>query len=102
MDTIGNGYKFMKPFYVYILKCSDGSYYTGHTDFIEKRISEHREGRVAGYTASRQPITVVFVDTFNSRYEALAAERQIKGWSRKKKEALIQKNWKKLISLSNA
>lgn len=91
----------MKPFYVYILKCSDGSYYTGHTDLIEKRISEYMSGTVSGYTASRLPVQVIYVETFGSRYEALAAERQVKGWSRKKKEALISQDWKKLVHLSN-
>jgi predicted GIY-YIG superfamily endonuclease len=92
----------MNTFYVYILMCSDGSYYTGHTDFIEKRISEHQQGMIAGYTASRLPVKVVYVETFGSRYEALSAERRIKGWTRKKKEALIQQDWKKLIVLSNS
>jgi len=92
----------MNVFHVYILKCSDGSYYTGHTEFIDKRISEHRQGIVAGYTASRLPIEVVYIETFGTRYEALAAERRIKGWTRKKKEALIAYDWKKLVYLSNS
>ena len=89
----------MNHVYVYILKCSDGSYYTGHTDNIEVRISQHKQGLIQGcYTEMRLPVEVVFVQSFNKRDEALAAERQIKGWLRKKKEALIKNNWQ-LISL---
>ncbi len=91
----------MRPYHVYILRCSDDSYYTGHTDCIERRISEHKQGLIAGYTASRLPVKVVYVEVLGSRYEALAAERRIKGWTRKKKEALIQQDWQRLVSLSN-
>jgi len=77
----------MKSFYMYILKCSDGSYYTGHTDSIESRISAHQIGLGAGYTKTRLPIEVKFVQEFGSRIEALEAEHQVKKWSRKKKEA---------------
>ena len=86
----------MQPFYLYILKCSDGSYYTGHTDNIEKRISEHTLGVIKGYTSKRLPVKVVYVVQFASRYEAIAAERKIKGWSRKKKKAFICNDWKKI------
>lgn len=79
----------MQSFYVYILKCVDGSYYIGHTDDLERRISEHSSGKYICYTTTRLPITVVFTQDFNSRDEALEAERSIKNWSRKKKEALI-------------
>jgi len=83
----------MKNFFVYILKCTDGSYYIGHTDNIEKRISEHNQGSFEGYTASRRPIDLVYVETIGSRDEAIEAERKLKGWSRKKKELLITKGW---------
>ena len=86
----------MEYFFIYILKCSDDSYYTGHTDNIEKRISEHRFGKYDCYTAKRLPVKLVFAQTFTTRDEAFAAERKIKNWSRKKKESLIEKNWKKL------
>ena len=76
-------------FYVYILKCSDGSYYTGHTDDIDARISAHKLGLIKCYTYTRRPIEVVYVSTFGTRDEAFNAERQIKGWTRKKKRALI-------------
>lgn len=83
----------MLYFYVYILKCSDQSYYVGHTDNIEKRLSEHCAGKCSGYTSTRLPIQLVFMQGCPSRYEALVAEHKIKKWSRKKKEALIAGNW---------
>ncbi|MBU1008144.1 GIY-YIG nuclease family protein [Candidatus Dependentiae bacterium] len=87
-------------FFVYILKCSDGSYYTGHTDDLEKRIAEHRGGRFDCYTLSRRPIKLVYAQHCSSRHEALSAEQKIKTWSRKKKEALIENNWQKLSALA--
>jgi predicted GIY-YIG superfamily endonuclease len=86
----------MKPFFVYILHCSDGSYYSGHTDNIETRISQHMQGTLEGYTSARRPLKVVFVQTCESRSEALEAERQIKNWSRRKKESLINEHWQDL------
>ena len=88
----------MQYFYLYILKCSDGSYYVGHTDDIDKRISEHYTGEIDCYTKKKRPFQVVLVDYFASRYEALSAERKIKKWSRVKKEAYIKKDWE-LLSL---
>lgn len=89
----------MSYFYVYMLRCSDGSYYIGHTDNIEARISQHKQGLIKNcYTTMRLPVELVFHQDFGSRDEAFAAERKIKGWSRKKKEALIKKDWQ-LISL---
>jgi predicted GIY-YIG superfamily endonuclease len=87
-------------FWVYILKCSDTTYYTGHTDNLEKRISEHQSGITAGYTSKRLPIRLVFSSEFHSRDEALARERQIKGWSRKKKEALMWDDWTEISRLA--
>lgn len=89
----------MSDFYVYILFCSDRSYYTGQTDDLEKRIAEHREG-MCKYTRKRLPINVVFVQTFSRRDDALAAERQIKGWSRAKKEAMIKGDQNSFKNLS--
>ena len=91
----------MNYFYVYILRCSDSSYYTGHTDNITARISAHRLKLCDNYTAKRLPVEVVFVQQFASRDLAFIAERRIKGWSRKKKEALINGNWEELVRLSN-
>jgi predicted GIY-YIG superfamily endonuclease len=87
-------------FWVYMLRCADGSYYVGHTDDIEKRIPEHESGAGCGYTSTRQPVRVVFTEEFAAREEALAAEVQIKGWSRRKKEALIQRDWTAITRLA--
>jgi predicted GIY-YIG superfamily endonuclease len=87
-------------FWVYILHCSDGSYYTGHTDNIEKRIPEHESGAIEGYTSTRLPVKLVFSEQFTTREEALSCERQIKGWSRKKKEALMRGNWSEVSHLA--
>jgi len=87
-------------FFVYILKCSDNSYYTGHTDNLEKRIAEHNSGQFEGYTSIRLPVELVLVQPCASRYEDLSAERKIKNWSKKKKKALIEKNWNKLSLLA--
>jgi tRNA/rRNA methyltransferase len=80
-------------FWAYILHCSDGSYYTGHTDDLERRISQHQSGEVKGYTSTRLPISLVWSQDFGSRIEAIEAEVQVKDWSRAKKQALIQGDW---------
>ena len=80
-------------FYAYLLRCSDGSYYAGHTDDIDRRMAEHATGACGGYTAKRLPVFLVWSDSFMTRDEAFAAERKIKGWSRAKKEALIAGDW---------
>lgn len=90
----------MLPFYVYILKCSDNSYYSGHTDNLEKRLAEHQEGNASLYTSTRLPVVLVYTSEMPSRTEALEMERRIKRWTRRKKEALIQKDWQKLRDLS--
>jgi len=82
----------IKEFFLYILKCNDGSYYTGHTDEIEKRITEHMLGSTPSYTSTRLPIELVFMQNFNSRTEAIDMERGVKKWFRNKKEALIEGN----------
>jgi len=80
-------------FWGYILRCSDGSYYTGHTDALERRIAQHQSGEIEGYTQSRRPVALVWSQEFSSRIEALEAEMRIKPWSRAKKEALIAGDW---------
>jgi len=87
-------------FYVYILRCADGSYYTGHTDSLESRVAAHDTGEFPGYTHTRRPVRLVYAEGFYSREEALASERQIKGWRRAKKEALIKRDWEKLEKLA--
>src|SRR5260221_13881246 len=87
-------------FWTYILRCADGSYYTGHTDDIDRRIAQHHDGTFPGYTHDRRPLEVVWVDEYKTRIEALEAERKIKGWSRAKKEALIRKDWEAVQRLA--
>ena len=89
-------------FYVYILKCADGSYYTGHTDNLEARLSAHQSGHFRNYTLNKRPVKLVFAEQLPSRLDALEQERRIKGWSRAKKEALIRRDWDKLIALSRS
>ncbi len=88
-------------FWVYILRCSDGSYYTGHTDNLETRIDEHQHGLSDGFTAGRVPVELVFSQACTTREEALAAERQIKRWNRKKKEAMMRGDWAEVSRLAN-
>ena len=80
----------MKLSYVYILKCSDGSYYTGVTSNLEKRLLEHQSGKHKdSYTNNRKPVELVFYADFTDIRLAIQSEKQIKKWSRAKKEALI-------------
>ena len=81
-------------FYVYILHCADGSYYTGHTDNLENRMAGHQSGEYKGYTSTRLPVKLLWSQECATRLEALSAEQQIKGWSRKKKEAMMRGDWK--------
>jgi len=89
-------------FHVYNLRCADGSYYVGHTDDLETRIAAHQRGDIDGYTRTRRPVRLVFSEQVPSRLEALERERQVKGWSRAKKEALIKGNWKRLSRLASS
>ena len=87
--------------YLYILRCADGSYYVGTTrGSLEKRITEHNAGAFYGYTALRRPVTLVFHQEFANIEDANAAERQVKGWRREKKEALIRGDFAALPVLS--
>ena len=91
----------MKQYYVYIVKCSDNSYYTGITNSIERRMYEHNSGlNNVSYTFKRKPVELVWFETFLNSNEAILIEKKIKGWSRRKKEALITENWDKLIEYS--
>ncbi|MEN3971421.1 GIY-YIG nuclease family protein [Sphingomicrobium sp. XHP0235] len=76
-------------FFVYILECADGSYYTGHTDRLEYRMAQHEAGEGSDWTRRRLPVQLLWSETFSSREEALSAEQTIKGWSRAKKKALM-------------
>ncbi|HVZ54265.1 MAG TPA: GIY-YIG nuclease family protein [Pseudolabrys sp.] len=88
--------------FVYMLRCSDGSYYVGSAtgDDLTKRIAEHEVGAHRGYTWSRRPLRLVWSDHFERITDAIAVEQKIKGWSRAKKEALIEGDWASLQSLS--
>jgi putative endonuclease len=83
----------MLEFWAYMLRCSDGSYYTGHTDSLEHRIAQHRAGLGSDWTKRRLPVELVWQQSLATRDEAKAAEFQIKPWSRAKKEALIAGDW---------
>jgi tRNA/rRNA methyltransferase len=87
-------------FYAYILRCSDGSYYVGNTDDLDARMARHQAGEIPGYTEKRRPVSLVWSAPFPEREQALAAERQIKGWSRAKKEALVAGDWDAVRSLA--
>jgi putative endonuclease len=93
----------MNFYYTYILKCSDQSYYVGVTNDVERRLVEHQEGiNVTCYTYSRRPIELVYFEKFIDIIQAIAREKQLKGWSRKKKEALIEERGTDLPNLSVA
>lgn len=78
------------PAWVYILRCRGGRYYVGSTrTSLEHRVAEHNAGTYGGWTAARRPVELVFAQAFERITDAIAAERQLKGWSRAKKEALI-------------
>jgi len=91
----------MKYYCVYILLCSDNSYYTGITNNLEKRLDEHNNGiDITSYTYRRRPVVLMFAQFFNDVNQAIAFEKQVKGWSRRKKEAIINNEWGKLPELS--
>ena len=81
------------PFWTYMLHCRGGVFYIGHTDDLQRRIGAHQSGQIPGFTQSYLPVELVWSQEFPTRYEALTAERQIKGWSRKKKLGLIRGDW---------
>jgi len=89
--------------FVYIVRCADGSYYTGRSMVsAEKRVTEHNFGVFDGYTKSRRPVTLVFSEHFERITDAIAFELQVKGWSRAKKEALIRRDWDALRTLARS
>jgi len=90
----------MQSFYVYIIKCADESYYTGHTDNLESRFEQHVLSNTNSYTSSRKPLKLVYSISFPERSQAKEAEKQIKGWGRRKKKALIDGDFPLLIYLS--
>ena len=86
---------------VYIVECSDKSYYVGVTNNLERRLSEHNSGAdLKSYTYKKRPVVLKFWEEFSDPIEAIEAEKRIKGWSRKKKEALFERDWKRISELS--
>ena len=75
--------------WMYILECSDGSYYTGSTTDLERRLAQHQAGEGANHTKKRLPVKLVYFEEYEMIDEAFYREKQVQGWSRKKKEALI-------------
>ncbi len=91
----------MKLYYVYIVICADGLYYTGITNNVDRRVNEHNAGiNPKAFTYGRRPVSLVYNEIFNDILQAIAWEKQIKGWNRKKKEAIIAGNWDILPELA--
>jgi len=88
--------------FVYMLRCSDGSYYVGsaRNNDLGPRVAQHQTGAYRGYTYTRRPVHLVWSDYFDRITDATAAERKIKGWSRAKKEALIRGDWAEVKHLA--
>ena len=87
--------------WVYMLRCADGSYYVGSTRAsLEERMAQHDAGFFGGYTAKRRPVTLVFQQHFDRITDAIAAERQLKGWTRAKKAALAEGRLERLRELA--
>ena len=81
-------------YYTYIVECTDGTYYTGYTVDVKKRLAVHNAGKGAKYTKSRKPVTLIYQEEFNTKEEAMRREWQIKQMCRKEKERLIENNKK--------
>ena len=91
----------MKYMYVYILECADCSYYTGVTNDPESRLSQHNSDNYPeSYTHSRRPLKMKYCEYFTDPIQAIAWEKKIKGWSRRKKKALIDNDWNSLVEFS--
>jgi putative endonuclease len=86
--------------YMYILECADKSYYTGSTKYLELRLLQHQNGEGANHTKNRLPVKLVYFEEFDRIYHAFYREKQVQGWSREKKEALINGQFEKLPLLS--
>lgn len=86
--------------YMYILLCADDSYYTGSTTDLERRLQQHQNGEGANFTRKHLPVKLVYYEEFDRIQDAFLREKQVQGWSRKKKEALINGELNKLHELS--
>jgi putative endonuclease len=95
--------KLAHNYYVYIVQCKDGFYYTGVTNSIEKRIDQHNEGKdIFSFTYKRRMVTLKYFEHFTDVKQAIAREKQLKGWSRPKKEALFAEDYDLLKALSKS
>jgi predicted GIY-YIG superfamily endonuclease len=99
---LNNPIEELEMFWVYLLRCADGSYYTGHTDDLDRRMAQYHAGECEGYVATRLPVALVWSQETTTREEALSAERKIKGWSRKKKEAMTRGDWAEVSALARS
>lgn len=90
----------MRKGYMYILECANGQYYTGSTKYLEKRLSEHQSGEGANFTKKHLPVKLVYFEEFQRIDQAFYREKQVQGWSRKKKEVLIKGELDDLKKLS--
>ena len=88
--------------YMYILKCANGAYYTGSTKDLETRLKQHQNGEGANFTKKHLPVKLVYYEVFERIDDAFNREKQVQGWSRKKKEALINREYDKLPELSKS
>ena len=92
----------MKKGYLYILRCANGQYYTGSTTDLAKRLAQHHQGEAANFTRRHRPVELVYAEEFAGIEEAFAREKQVQGWSRQKKEALIRGRYGTLPRLSKS
>ena len=93
--------KLSHNYYVYIVECADGFYYTGFTNDLDRRIIEHNEGiDPTCFTYKRRPVVLKYFEHFTEVMQAIEREKQLKGWSRKKKEALFKEDFELLKELS--
>jgi len=90
-----------KSYWVYMLRCADGSFYVGVTNDAEKRVAQHNLGYdEESYTHTRRPVTLVWASEFSDVRDAIFFEKRLKGWSRKKKIALIRDDWERIEALA--
>jgi len=87
-------------YYVYILRCADDSFYVGSAQDLDSRVKTHNDGRGAAHTFKHRPVHLVYSETFDSEIQAVTQERQLKRWSRGKKQALVERNIRRLTRLS--
>ncbi len=88
------------PFWTYLLHCRGGYFYSGHTDNLDRRITQHLSGALPGFSRDHLPVTLVWSEEFQTRDEAREMEQRLKGWSRAKKMALIRNDWCAIANLA--